>query len=135
LILTAYDDDEALRAAVIAGASGYVIKDIRASKLLEAVRMAAAGKQLIDPVMASKVVAQLKRSQRDPTFDLLGLREHQILALIADGMTNRQIADRLELAEKTVKNYVSSMLAKLGLEHRTQAAILHLEHKHSTPNP
>jgi DNA-binding NarL/FixJ family response regulator len=135
LILTAYDDDEALRAAVIAGASGYVIKDIRASKLLEAVRMAAAGKQLIDPVMASKVVAQLKRSQHDPTFDLLGLREHQILALIADGMTNRQIADRLELAEKTVKNYVSSMLAKLGLEHRTQAAILHLEHKHSTPNP
>ncbi|MEO7017254.1 MAG: response regulator transcription factor [Leifsonia sp.] len=132
LILTAYDDDEALRSAVIAGASGYVIKDIRAGKLLEAVRMAAAGKQLIDPAMARKMAAQLKQSRHDPTFDQLGLREHQILALIADGLTNRQIADRLELAEKTVKNYVSSLLAKLGLEHRTQAAILHLEHKRST---
>ena len=133
LMLTAYDDEEALRSAVIAGAAGYVIKDIRASKLLEAVRAAAAGKQLIDPSVAGKVVAQLKRSQHDPTFDTLGLREHQILALIADGLTNRQIAERLGLAEKTVKNYVSSLLAKLGLEHRTQAAILHLEHKASGP--
>lgn len=131
LILTAYDDDEALRSAIIAGASGYVIKDIRAGKLLEAVRMTAAGQQLIDPAIASKVVTQLKQSQRDPRFDSLGLREHQILALIADGLTNRQIAERLELAEKTVKNYVSSMLAKLGIEHRTQAAIMQLEHKRS----
>ncbi|MFF1635302.1 response regulator [Leifsonia sp. NPDC058248] len=132
LIFTAYDDDEALRAAVIAGASGYVIKDIRAGRLLEAIRLAAAGRPLIDPAIKSKVVDQLKQSQHDPTFDSLGLREHQILALIADGLTNRQIADRLGLAEKTVKNYVSSLLAKLGLEHRTQAAILHLEHKLST---
>ncbi|GAA1448893.1 response regulator [Leifsonia poae] len=135
LMLTAYDDEEALRSAVIAGAAGYVIKDIRASKLLEAVRAAAAGKQLIDPSVSSKMVAQLKRSQHDPTFDSLGLREHQILALIADGLTNRQIAERLGLAEKTVKNYVSSLLAKLGLEHRTQAAILHLEHKASPQTP
>jgi DNA-binding NarL/FixJ family response regulator len=129
LIFTAYDDEEALRSAIIAGATGYVIKDIRASTLLDAVRRAAAGRPLIDKALAERVAGQLRRSQHDPTFDSLGLREHQILALIADGLTNRQIAERLKLAEKTVKNYVSSLLSKLGLEHRTQAAILHFEHK------
>ncbi|MGO4103687.1 response regulator [Leifsonia sp. YAF41] len=127
LIFTAYDDDEALRASVIAGASGYVTKDIRAGTLIGAVRAAAAGRQLIDPRVVGRVISQLKGSRQDPAFELLGLREHQILALIADGLTNRQIAKRLGLAEKTVKNYVSSLLSKLGLEHRTQAAILHLK--------
>ena len=131
LILTAYDDDEALRAAVIAGASGYITKDIRAGTLIDAVRAAAAGRRLIDPTIVGKVVTQLKHSRNDPAFESLGLREHQIVALIADGLTNRQIAEELGLAEKTVKNYVSSLLSKLGLEHRTQAAILHLKHKQS----
>lgn len=131
LILTAYDDDEALRSAVIAGASGYVTKDIQARKLIDAVQAIAAGRQLIDLRIKDKVVAQLKRSREDTTFDSLGLREHQIVALIADGLTNREIAERIGLAEKTVKNYVSSLLSKLGLEHRTQAAILHVKHARS----
>ena len=136
LILTAYDDDDALRAAVIAGASGYVLKDVRGGRLIESVRLAAAGKDLIDPAIARRVVSQLKgATATDPLLDGLSLRERQVLALIADGLTNRQIGERLTLAEKTVKNYVSSLLSKLGLEHRTQAAILHLEHKNATPSP
>jgi DNA-binding NarL/FixJ family response regulator len=136
LILTAYDDDDALRAAVIAGASGYVLKDIRGGKLIESVRLAAAGKNLIDPAIAQRVVSRLKStSTADPLLDGLSLRERQILALIADGLTNRQIGDRLTLAEKTVKNYVSSLLSKLGLEHRTQAAVLQVEHRNAAPRP
>ena len=132
LILTAYDDDDALRAAVIAGASGYVLKDIRGSRLIESVRLAHAGKNLIDPAISQRVVSQLKSAaSADPLLDGLSLRERQILALIADGLTNRQIGERLSLAEKTVKNYVSSLLSKLGLEHRTQAAILHVEHRNA----
>jgi DNA-binding NarL/FixJ family response regulator len=136
LILTAYDDDDALRAAVIAGASGYVLKDIRASRLIESVRLAHAGKNLIDPAISRRVVDQLKStSAPDPLLDDLSLRERQILALIADGLTNRQIGEHLGLAEKTVKNYVSSLLSKLGLERRTQAAILHLEHRNTASHP
>lgn len=129
LMLTAYDDEDALRAAVIAGADGYVIKDIRGSALLDGIRDAARGKPLIDPRVASRVSAQLREPADDPRFESLGLRERQVLALIADGCTNRQIGERLGLAEKTVKNYVSSLLAKLGLERRTQAAVLHLEQR------
>lgn len=128
LILTAYDDDEALRAAIIADASGYITKELRAGGLIGAVRATAAGRRLLDPSLMDKAVAQLKRSQDDPAFESLGLREHQIVALIADGLTNREIAEWMGLAEKTVKNYVSSLLSKLGLEHRTQAAIMHLKH-------
>ncbi len=131
LILTAFDDDEAVRAAVMAGASGYVTKDIQARRLVSAVQAVAAGRQLIDLRLKEKVVAQLKHSREDDTFDSLGLREHQIVALIADGLTNREIAEQIGLAEKTVKNYVSSLLSKLGLEHRTQAAIMHLKHTQS----
>jgi DNA-binding NarL/FixJ family response regulator len=128
LILTAFDDDEALRAAIIADASGYVTKDIRAGGLIGAVRATAGGRRLLNPSLAGKAITQLKRSQADPAFESLGLREHQIVALIADGLTNREIAARIGLAEKTVKNYVSSLLSKLGLEHRTQAAIMQLKH-------
>ncbi len=136
LILTAYDDDDALRAAVIAGASGYVLKDIRGGKLIESVRLAAAGKNLIDPAIAQRVVSRLKStSKADPLLDGLSLRERQILGLIADGLTNRQIGERLTLAEKTVKNYVSSLLSKLGLEHRTQAAVLHVEQRNAASQP
>ncbi|MGN6760668.1 MAG: response regulator [Leifsonia sp.] len=129
LMLTAYDDEDALRAAIIAGADGYVIKDIRGSSLLDDIRAAARGKRLIDPRVASRVASQLREPSDDPRFASLGLRERQVLALIADGFTNRQIGERLGLAEKTVKNYVSSLLAKLGLERRTQAAVLQLEHR------
>ncbi|WP_431218971.1 response regulator [Leifsonia xyli] len=129
LMLTAYDDEDALRAAVIAGADGYVIKDIRGSSLLDDIRAAYRGKRLIDPRVATRVASQLREPADDPRFSSLGLRERQVLALIADGFTNRQIGERLGLAEKTVKNYVSSLLAKLGLERRTQAAVLQLEHR------
>lgn len=127
LILTAYDDEDALRAAVIAGADGYVVKDIRGSTLLDDIRACAGGARLIDPRVASRVATRLRDPADDPRFAALGLRERQVLALIADGLTNRQIGQRLDLAEKTVKNYVSSLLAKLGLERRTQAAVLHVE--------
>ncbi|MEY9951578.1 response regulator [Leifsonia sp. EB34] len=129
LMLTVYDDEDALRSAIIAGADGYVVKDIRASTLLDDFRAAHRGKRLIDPRVAERVSATLREPADDPRFASLGLRERQVLALIADGRTNRQIAERLGLAEKTVKNYVSSLLAKLGLERRTQAAVLHLEHR------
>lgn len=129
LMLTAYDDEDALRAAVIAGADGYVIKDIRGSTLLDDIRAAAGGKRLIDQRVASRVSSQLREPADDPRFASLGLRERQVLALIADGLTNRQIGERLGLAEKTVKNYVSSLLAKLGLERRTQAAVLQLDRR------
>ncbi|UAJ77820.1 response regulator transcription factor [Leifsonia sp. ZF2019] len=126
LMLTAYDDEDAIRSAVIAGADGYVVKDIRAGKLLDDIRAASRGRTLIDPRVADRVTARLREPADDPRFASLGLRERQVLALIADGLTNRQIAQRLGLAEKTVKNYVSSLLSKLGLERRTQAAVLHL---------
>ncbi|GIT81773.1 DNA-binding response regulator [Leifsonia sp. LS1] len=126
LMLTAYDDEDAIRSAVIAGADGYVVKDIRAGRLLDDIRAASRGRTLIDPRVADRVTARLREPADDPRFASLGLRERQVLALIADGLTNRQIAQRLGLAEKTVKNYVSSLLSKLGLERRTQAAVLHL---------
>jgi two-component system, NarL family, response regulator DevR len=119
LILTAYDDDAASYSAVIAGASGYVLKDIRGQGLLDGIRRVAKGESLLPKLVAARVVAAL-RSPVDPD---LTLRERQVLDLIADGLTNRQIGERLELAEKTVKNYVSGLLAKLGMERRTQAAV------------
>jgi two-component system response regulator DevR len=121
LILTAYDDDEAVRSAVLAGAAGYVVKDIRGQALVEDIRRVAAGKRLLPAAAGRRVVASLVAPA--PTDPGLSLRERQVLEFIADGLTNRQIAERLELAEKTVKNYVSGLLAKLGLESRTQAAV------------
>jgi DNA-binding NarL/FixJ family response regulator len=127
LILTAYDDDEALSAAVIAGASGYVLKDVRGSGLVESLRKVAGGHSLLDPVLARKVIERIHvRTDTDPRLGSLSARETQILSLIAAGLTNRQIGAELSLAEKTVKNYVSGLLGKLGLQRRTQAAILHL---------
>lgn len=124
LILTAYDDDEAVRAAVMAGAAGYVVKDIRAQALLEGIRKVAAGGRLLPATAGRRVVDDIVASPASPEIDAqLSLRERQVLEFIADGLTNRQIGERLELAEKTVKNYVSGLLAKLGLESRTQAAV------------
>ncbi|RFA16924.1 DNA-binding response regulator [Subtercola boreus] len=127
LILTAYDDDDAIDAAVLAGAAGYVLKDIRGSGLVENLRKVASGKQLLDPLLMRKVVERIVAPTGDSRLDTLTAREKQILPLIADGLTNREIGVQLSLAEKTVKNYVSGLLSKLGLQRRTQAAILHLE--------
>ena len=127
LILTGYDDDEAINAAVLAGASGYVLKDVRGSGLIEAIRTVAAGRSLIAPALSRRVIEKIEtESAEDPRLGSLSLRESQILALIADGLTNRQIGVELGLAEKTIKNYVSGLLSKLGLQRRTQAAILRL---------
>ena len=126
VILTSYDDDEALFAAIMAGASGYVLKQIRSNDLVDAVRRVAAGQSLLDPAVTTRVLERLRHADEDEPTELAQLteREREILELIAEGLTNRQIGQRLYLAEKTVKNYVSSLLAKLGLEQRTQAAVL-----------
>ncbi len=128
LILTSYDDQDAVLAAVLAGASGYVLKEVRAAGIVDAVRQVAMGRSLIDPSVVEQVMTRLR--QGSPTDNkLAGLtdRERDVLDLIADGLTNRQIGERLFLAEKTVKNYVSSLLAKLGMERRTQAAVFGAE--------
>ena len=130
LILTGYDDDEAIYAAVLAGAAGYVIKDVQGSGLLDSLRKVAAGKQLIHPSMSGRVVQRITDThQSDPRLESLSTRERDILPLIAEGLTNREIGERLGLAEKTVKNYISGLLSKLGLQRRTQAAVLHLENR------
>ncbi len=125
LILTSYDDDEALFAAILAGAAGYVLKQVTGHDLLDTVRRVAAGQSLIDPSLTERVLERV-RNPHPEAAELASLtdREREILGLIAEGLTNRQIGDRLFLAEKTIKNYVSSLLAKLGLERRTQAAVL-----------
>jgi two-component system response regulator DevR len=123
LMLTSYADDEALFDAIMAGASGYVLKDIRGTDLIEAIRSVAAGKSLLDPDATARVLDRLRgEDTHDPRLDSLTEQERRILELIGEGLTNRQIGERLFLAEKTVKNYVSSILAKLGMERRTQAA-------------
>lgn len=123
LMLTSYADDEALFNAIVAGASGYVLKDIRGNDLVNAIRSVATGKSLLDPAVTAKVLERLRNPAKDDDR-LAGLsdQEQRILELIGEGLTNRQIGERMHLAEKTVKNYVSSMLAKLGMERRTQAA-------------
>ncbi|MDH6134560.1 two-component system response regulator DevR [Kitasatospora sp. MAA4] len=124
LMLTSFSDDEALFDAIMAGASGYVLKAIRGSDLLSAVRDVAAGKSLLDPVATGRVLERLRQGgeKEDERLAQLTKQERRILELIGEGMTNRQIGSELHLAEKTVKNYVSSLLAKLGMERRTQAA-------------
>jgi DNA-binding NarL/FixJ family response regulator len=125
LILTSYDDDEALFAAIMAGASGYVLKEIAGNDLVGAVRQVAAGNSLIDPALTARVLERVRNGPVTvPELSELTEQELKLLALIAEGLTNRQIGERMFLAEKTVKNYVSSILAKLGLERRTQAAVL-----------
>jgi len=129
LILTSYDDDDALFSAIMAGASGYVLKQIRGTDLIDTVRRVAAGQSMLDPAVTAQVLDRLRSGPKsDPALDQLTAQELKILELIAQGMTNRQIAGSLFLAEKTVKNYVSSMLAKLNLESRTQAAIFANKH-------
>lgn len=125
LILTSYDDEEALFAAIMAGASGYLLKQARGNELVEAVRRVAAGQSLLDPAVTHTVLDQVRsRSARAGALACLSDREHEILLLVGEGLTNRQIAARLFIAEKTAKNHVSNLLGKLGLERRTQAALL-----------
>jgi DNA-binding NarL/FixJ family response regulator len=125
LILTSYDDDEALFAAIMAGAAGYVLKQIRGSDLLDAVRRVSAGQSLLDPAVTARVLQRIRTGAEQPDeLKSLTDQERRILQYVAQGMTNHQIAQEMFLADKTVKNYVSSMLAKLGLERRTQAAVL-----------
>jgi len=127
LMLTGYDDDEAIYAAVIAGAAGYVLKGADGNGLVDAVRKVAAGRSLMDPALTKRVLNRMSgRDKGDARLESLSTREAQILALIADGLTNREIGVRLSLAEKTVKNYVSGLLSKLGLQRRTQAAVMHV---------
>jgi len=123
LILTSYDDEQALRGAVLAGASGYVLKQIRNNDLLAGIRRAAAGESLFEPGVEQRIIAGLSKAPADHRMEALSTQEKKVLALIGEGMTNRQIGAELFLAEKTVKNYVSSILAKLGFERRTQAAV------------
>jgi two-component system response regulator DevR len=125
LILTSYDDDEALFAAIMAGAAGYVLKQIHGTDLVDAVRRVAAGQSLLDPAVTARVLERIRNGPQQPDeFKDLTEQERKILLHVAEGRTNREIAERMFLAEKTVKNYVSSLLAKLGLERRTQAAVL-----------
>jgi DNA-binding NarL/FixJ family response regulator len=123
LMLTSFGDDEALFDAIMAGAAGYVLKQIRGTDLVGAVRTVAAGHSLLDSEAASRVMARMRdQSHRDDPLSGLTGQERKILELIGEGLTNRQIGERLFLAEKTVKNYVSALFAKLGMERRTQAA-------------
>ncbi|KJK51135.1 LuxR family transcriptional regulator [Lentzea aerocolonigenes] len=118
LVLTAFDDEEALVGAIMAGASGYLLKQVRGQDVVTAVREVAAGRSLLDPATTSRVLERM----RNPAPVGLTDQEQRVLELIGEGLTNRQIGERLFLAEKTVKNYVTSVLAKLGMERRTQAA-------------
>ena len=130
LILTSYDDDDALFAAIMAGAAGYILKQVRGNDFVDTVRRVAAGQSTLDPAMTAAVLERVRTGPpRNKELEGLTAQEQRILELIGEGLTNRQVAERMHLAEKTVKNYVSSLLAKLGLTSRTQAAIF------ATKNP
>ena len=123
VMLTSYADDEALIASIMAGAAGYVLKQVGSLDLLDTIRRAGAGESLLDPALTDRVLERLREGPKtDPRLASLTPQERKILDLIAEGYTNRQIAENMFLAEKTVKNYVSNLLAKLGMERRTQAA-------------
>jgi DNA-binding NarL/FixJ family response regulator len=125
LILTSYSDDEALFDAIMAGAAGYVLKQIRENDLVGAIRQVAAGRSLLDPRLTAKVLERLREgAPEDERLAHLTDQERRILSLVGEGLTNRQIGERIHLAEKTVKNYMSSILAKLGMERRTEVAAL-----------
>jgi two-component system, NarL family, response regulator DevR len=123
LMLTSYADDEALFEAIMAGASGYLLKQVRGTDLVEAIRTVAAGQSLLDPLLTQRVLERIRTGTvEDERISQLTEQEIKIFELIGEGLTNRQIAERVHLAEKTVKNYVSNLLMKLGMERRTEAA-------------
>jgi two-component system response regulator DevR len=123
LMLTSYADDEAFLGAVIAGAAGYVLKQIRGNDLVNSVRKAAKGESLLDPMLVKQARARLGRDIEDERLRPLSPQERRILELISEGKTNREISETMFLAEKTVRNYVSNLLLKLGMKHRTEAAV------------
>jgi two-component system response regulator DevR len=124
LMLTSFADDEALFDAIMAGASGYVLKQIRGSELVDAIRKVASGQSLLDPNVTTRVLERLRTgAPEDKRLEGLTDQERRILDLLAEGLTNREIAERMYLAEKTVKNYVSNLLAKMGMQRRTEAAV------------
>ncbi len=124
LILTSFADDEALFDSIMAGAAGYLLKQIKGTDLVDAIRRVASGQSLLDPEITARVLERLRKGpEEDERLARLTEQERKILDLIAEGLTNRQIAERIFLAEKTVKNYVSNLLAKLGMERRTEAAV------------
>jgi DNA-binding NarL/FixJ family response regulator len=129
LMLTSYADDEAMLDSVVAGASGYVLKQIRGNELVDSIRKVAAGRSLLDPAMTARVIERLRRGpEQDERLASLTPQERRILNLLADGLTNRQIGEQMFLAEKTVKNYVSNLLMKLGMSRRTEAAVYAARH-------
>lgn len=140
LILTSYSDDEALFDAIMAGAAGYVLKQIRENDLVSAIRQVAAGQSLLDPRLTARVLERLRNGDpEDERLARLTEQERRILALVGEGLTNRQIGNRIHLAEKTVKNYMSNILSKLGMERRTEVAAFaarldERSHRH-IPNP
>ncbi len=124
LMLTSFDDDEALLNAILAGASGYLLKQVKGMELIDAVRRVANGQSLLDPAVTERVLRAVRDgSKRDERLERLTEQEHRIVELLAEGLTNRDIGARMFLAEKTVKNYVSNVLAKLGMSQRTEAAV------------
>jgi DNA-binding NarL/FixJ family response regulator len=124
LMLTSFDDDEALFEAIMAGAAGYVLKQVKGNDIIEAVRRVGAGHSLLDPTMTARVIDRMRNGPpEDPRVARLSGQERRILELLADGKTNRQIAAEIFLSEKTVKNYVSNLLTKMGMSRRTEAAV------------
>jgi DNA-binding NarL/FixJ family response regulator len=122
ILLTSFSDDEAVYAAIMAGAAGYLLKQIRGSDLVAGIRQVAAGQSLLDPAVTARVLERLRKKDDDDELASLTDQERRILDLIAEGLTNRQIGEQMFLAEKTVKNYVSNVLSKLGMSRRTEAA-------------
>ena len=123
LMLTSFTDDEAMFDAIMAGAAGYVLKEVRGSELVNDIRRVASGHSLLDPALTERVLERVRAGATPDKGDRLTVQEQRILDLIAEGMTNRQIAEIMYLSEKTVKNYVSNLLAKLGMSRRTEAAV------------
>jgi two-component system, NarL family, response regulator DevR len=122
IMLTSFSDDEAVYSAIMAGAAGYVLKQVRGSDLVDGIRRVAAGESLLDPSITTRVLERLRHQDDADELAVLSPQERRILELIAEGLTNRQIGERMFLAEKTVKNYVSNLFSKLGMSRRTEAA-------------
>ena len=136
LILTSFADDEALFQAIMAGAAGYVLKQVRSADLVDAVRRVAAGQNLLDPAVTARVLERIRRGPaQDVRMAQLTEQERHVLELLAEGMTNRQIGERMHLAEKTVKNYVTALLSKMGMARRTEAAVYAARHLNPETGP
>ena len=134
-MLTSFSDDEALFQAIMAGASGYVLKQIRSTDLVDAVRRVASGDQLLDPALTARVLERLRTGPaEDERIARLSKQEREVLLLIVEGLSNKQIGERMFLAEKTIKNYITSILSKMGMTRRTEAAVYAARHITTDPD-